>query len=253
MELIKQIVKVGNSAGVILPKEWLNGKARIELISKPLDIKKEVFDILSIYLKSTLGIYIVGSYARNEETEKSDVDVLVITEDVNKRIKKGKYDILLISKEEMEKGLERNILPLLPMIKEAETLINKNLISEYKKTKITDKNIRFHIETTKSALELSKKMVEINRKEGKNVSDNIIYSLILRLREAYIVDCLIRETKQSNKELIKIIEKINGDKEAYNSYLRIKKEEKEKSIISPEKAKNIILFIENKIKSQERT
>ena len=32
MKLIKQIVKVGNSAGVILPKEWYGGKARVEFI-----------------------------------------------------------------------------------------------------------------------------------------------------------------------------------------------------------------------------
>ena len=43
-ELIKQIVKVGNSAGVILPREWLNGKARIELIEKAIQFGKAMLE-----------------------------------------------------------------------------------------------------------------------------------------------------------------------------------------------------------------
>ena len=69
MELVRPIVRVGNSAGVILPREWLNGKAKIELIARPLDIKKEVFEILEDYFQDIIGIYLVGSYARNEQND----------------------------------------------------------------------------------------------------------------------------------------------------------------------------------------
>ena len=47
MELIKPIIRVGNSAGVILPKEWLNGEAKIRLISKPKNIEKFVLQKFS--------------------------------------------------------------------------------------------------------------------------------------------------------------------------------------------------------------
>ena len=135
-ELIKPIVRVGNSAGVLLPKNWINGKARIELIEKPIDIKKDVLEILDPYLQNIEGIYLIGSYAREEQTKKSDVDILVITNKINKKIKKGKYEIILISKEKVESALEKNILPILPMLKEAKPLVNSSLIEKYKKTQL---------------------------------------------------------------------------------------------------------------------
>ena len=44
MELIKQTIKVGNSAGVLLPKQYLNSKVKI--ILEPLNIEKDVLDIV---------------------------------------------------------------------------------------------------------------------------------------------------------------------------------------------------------------
>ena len=87
MILTKRIVKVGNSAGVVLPREWLDGTAKIELVRKPIDIKKDVFKIIDPYLEHILGIYLTGSYARGEESERSDVDILVITNNINKKMK----------------------------------------------------------------------------------------------------------------------------------------------------------------------
>ena len=85
-ELIKPIVKVGNSAEVLMPKEWINGKEYIKLIKKPLNLKKDILEILDSYLEDILGVYLVGSYERNEQKDESDVDVLVITEKENKKI-----------------------------------------------------------------------------------------------------------------------------------------------------------------------
>ena len=96
-KLIKPIIRVGNSAGVLLPKEWLNGKAKIELIEKPVDIKSESLQILNSHLDQIQGIYIVGSHARREETSHSDIDILGITSNLNLNINKGRYHIILIS------------------------------------------------------------------------------------------------------------------------------------------------------------
>ena len=79
-ELIKPVIRVGNSAGILVPKAWINGKAKVELISRPVNIKKDIIEILEDYLEDILGIYLVGSYARKEETEKSDIDILAITD-----------------------------------------------------------------------------------------------------------------------------------------------------------------------------
>ena len=76
-ELIKPIIKVGNSAGVILPKNWINGEARIELIEKPLDIKNDILEILKPYLQNIEGIYLIGSYARGDYKSNSDIDIFI--------------------------------------------------------------------------------------------------------------------------------------------------------------------------------
>ena len=91
MELVKNTIRVGNSAGVLLPREWLGSQVRV--ILEPLNLDKEIVEILmrAKILGDVLGAYIVGSYARGEQTIESDIDVLVITGSINKKIKIGKY------------------------------------------------------------------------------------------------------------------------------------------------------------------
>ena len=43
-ELIKKTIRVGNSAGVLLPKEWLNTEVKVVL--QPRNIEKDILDIL---------------------------------------------------------------------------------------------------------------------------------------------------------------------------------------------------------------
>ena len=97
-EVIKQAFKLGNSAGVLLPVEWNGKKVSIKLIDK--SISQEIFEILEEknILKNTIGIFLAGSYARGEETEKSDIDILIITDTLDMQIKTGKYEIILVSK-----------------------------------------------------------------------------------------------------------------------------------------------------------
>ena len=82
MELIKQTTRVGNSAGVLLPKNWLNSTVKVSLLAQP--ILSEI--VKKIDTKKALGIYLTGSHARGEQGDCSDIDVLVITEDTQKHI-----------------------------------------------------------------------------------------------------------------------------------------------------------------------
>jgi len=66
MEISRNVSKWGNSAGVLLPKEWLGKEVNIILIDRTSEIKKEGFDILDSYLEDIIGIYLIGSYARKE-------------------------------------------------------------------------------------------------------------------------------------------------------------------------------------------
>lgn len=251
-ELIKPVVRLGNSACVLLPKSWVDGKAKVELVEKPLDLKKDLFEILSPYLTEVQGIYIVGSYARGEETIESDVDVLVITNTIKKLIKKGKYDITLIPKENVENQLKKNILPLLPMLIEAKSLLNADLLKPYKNTKLTRKNLQFHIETTKSAMNVVREAIKLTKDlNEKKISDAYAYSLILRLRGIYIVGCLIKNKEWNKKDLLKIIKSISGSLVAYKRYAASKLDKKMEDKLPIEEAEKLHDYVVKKIKEQE--
>ncbi|MEK6840678.1 MAG: nucleotidyltransferase domain-containing protein [Nanoarchaeota archaeon] len=251
-ELIKPIIKVGNSAGVLLPKEWINGRAQVKLIERPPDIKKDVLEILDRYLEDILGIYIVGSYARSEETKRSDIDILAITENESMNIIKNKYNIILIPKIAVERTLNSNILPLLPMLKEAKPIINRKLIEDYKKTLLNKKNLRFYIETGKSALKMNKASINLDKQWPSNCGDAVAYSLTLRLRSSYIIDSIIKGRKWSNDEFIKIIKRVSGSLRAYEGYLRIKDNRPQKEELPIKEAEKLHDHILKKINEHEK-
>jgi len=247
-ELVKFVVRVGNSGGVLVPKDWINGMAHVELVKKPANILGEVIGMLGSKLEDTIGIYLVGSYARNEQKDGSDIDVLVITNKTEAKLEKRNYNIIIVSKAKLEKMLGENILPLLPMIKEAKPLLNSDLIEEYKNTKLTKKNLRFHIETTKTALKVIKEAIEFAKIENENISDNVMYSLILRLRQVYIVGCLVHNKIPSTKGILSLITELAGSKDPYGAYLRSKQGKNAKKTVSIKQAERIYYYIDKIIK-----
>jgi len=250
IEIIKPIIRVGNSAGVLVPKEWINGSARVELIVKPLNIRKDILEILNPYLEDIIGIYLIGSYARGEQIEKSDVDVLVITQKISKRIKKEKYDILLITKNEINYTLKNNALPLMPMLMEAKAIINEEYLKSIKNQKISRRNIKWNMDMIKSALNINKKLIELKKDYSEYVGDSVAYSLILNLRSLYIIKCIKKGQKWSTKGLLFPIKKITGSLEAYEGYLRVKNDEKTKETLPIGEAEKLLIYAFKKLKEQ---
>lgn len=253
-ELIKPIIRVGNSSGILLPRLWYGGEAKVELIKKPININEEIFKIVEKYLYDIIGIYILGSYARNEQTKDSDIDILIITNKTNKRIKKGKYDILLISRDIVERKLKNNIMPILPMLKEAKVIINKDLIENYKKTPLTKNNIKWHIETTKSAINMNKAAIKLDKElELDKTGDSTAYSLVLRLRGIYIINCLKNNKLWNNNELISLIKKITGSTAAYERYLYVKNNRgKSKYLLLIKEAEKLLDYVKKENLKQEK-
>lgn len=251
-ELIKPIVRIGNSAGVILPKNWIYGKAKIKLIQKPLDIEKDILKIMGPYLKDIVGIYLIGSYSRGEQTERSDVDVLAVTNRKSDRIKKGKYDILLVTKKDINEALKNNALPLLPMLKEAKTIINEEYVKSIKKSPLSRKTLQWHMDFIKSALKINKGLIGLKKEHSKYVTDSISYSLILNLRSIYIIDRIKKKQKWSTADLLSLIKEVSGSLEAYEGYLRVKNNEKTKESLSIEEAEKLLDYISKKLGEQEK-
>lgn len=251
-ELIKTIVKVGNSAGVILPREWLNGKARVELVEKPIDIKKDIFEILEPYLEDIIGIYLAGSYARGEQTSESDVDILVITNKINKDIKVGKYEIIFISKDILENSLKKDALPILPMLHEAQVIINKEPIREYKKYKLNKENLKKRIELCRSALAINREMIKLDKEWPSNSADAVAYSLVLNLRTFYIINRLRNNKKTSNVEIKSLIRRASGSLKAYEGYLRTKNNKKSKEELPVEEAEKLYNYTLKELEKIEK-
>ena len=251
MELIKNTIRVGNSAGVLLPKEYLN--SQVKIILEPLNIEKDVIELLleEGILQETKGIYLTGSYAREENTINSDVDILVITSKTNKRIVKEKYELLLISEEKLEQQLQKNIFPLFFMIKESKPIFNSELIEKYKQTPITKKNTKWHTETTKSAMGIIKSSIALSEEMGTKESSASAYSLILRLRGLYLLDSLKKGKIGTTKELKKLIIRLTGSLKIYEGYLNIKANNKETYNLDIGDAKKVLKYILEKIKNQE--
>lgn len=247
-EIIKQAFKLGNSAGVLLPVEWKDKKVIVKLIDK--SISQEIFEILDQegWLANTLGVFLAGSYARGEETESSDIDILVITDSINKQLKIGKYEILLVSKERLLTQIKKSLY-FISMINEAKAILNNDLLKICKK-EINGIPLKKSIEDIKSVTRINEKMVSLDEELGGEVLDETIYSLVLRMRELYLMECLNNNKAPSNKEFINLVGRI-ASKESYNAYLRIKNDLRARKIISPKEAGALIVEIKKRIATLE--
>ncbi len=245
-EIIKQAFKLGNSAGVLLPIEWKDKKVAIKLIDK--SIGQEILEILDEkdLLKNTIGIFLSGSYARGEETEKSDVDILIITNNVDKQIRIGKYEITFISRDKFKKSIVRNLY-LASLINEAKAILNGDFL-QYYKDKTSRLPIKKYLKDIISMTKINEMAVKIDEELLENVSDETLYSIVLRLRELYLIECLKKNKSSSNKEFVNLIKRLASE-EAYNAYLRVKNDLKSKKIIPVKEAMILIDEIKKRIKA----
>ncbi len=231
---IKRAVKAGNSSAVILPRSWLNMEVRVELIKKtPEIILSDVIDIINKYidLKDVVGIYLTGSYARGEEDKNSDIDILIITNDIDREmINEGIYNILIVSEGLLKQKLAEDLFPIGPMIKEAKPLLNSNYIDSIN-IKITRKNIKWYLDTSEEKLRIIKEVID-KMKNKKYLSDRIAYTLILRIRTLHIIKRLIENENYSKKDFIKMIKGISCGENAYNRYLAVKNNQEDENGIS---------------------
>ena len=250
MELNRSISRWGNSAGILLPKEWAGKEARVILIDRTLQIREEVLNILGNYLEKISGIYLVGSYARREQTDDSDIDVIAISTGLKKEIVSGIYHISLIPLETIKKTIEKNPLSILPRLNEAETILNKSLLEEIKYPKLNKKSFNAFIDESKSIIKINEKLLEMNKYEEKLESSEIIYSLMLRLRGIFLIKNLLKKEKYSNKEFLKYLsDNLNENpQEVWQIYKLIKNNKKPKIKISLISAKKLLNLLKEEIK-----
>jgi len=253
--ITKLVQKFGNSGHIVLSKEYI-GK-RIRFIAEPKtfeDIKSSILKIIKPYLENVLGVYLYGSYARNEQTIDSDVDVLVITNTKLKIIDKiNDYTIVSATLKELENTLGTNAVLILPIIKEAKTIINPDLLEKYKEYTCTKKNTKDFVDGSIGILELNKKGLELDFEIG-----SLVYSLILRIRGLLMIKVIINKASYSKSLLFDYLENYNFSKEKIEELYKIYSSErdntkvKESWIITKEDIRKLIIVAENLLKEAKR-
>lgn len=230
METItKNTREVGTSAGVLLPRSWLNKQVVVTLLETSKE--KIAQDIIKYLFEHNLneevkGIYLYGSYSREDFDFNSDIDILIITQNTNKLINRDNYEILLVSENSFSKNIPNN-LNYLSILKEMKVIFNKELIEKYR-TKKYKFNIKKSLSEIEGIFKINQDFVKMCQKNKLDIPDGTVYSLTLRLRELYLIKCLFSNKVYHKKDFLELV----GDK-VYSAYLRIKRNEKELNNLSP--------------------
>lgn len=249
MELIKHVQKWGNDSGVLLPREWINKEVKITLIDRSPEIKNEVFDILDSYLDDIMGIYITGSYSRGEEDDNSDIDIIAISNSIKKEINSGKYNISIIPIDTIEKTLKNNPIMILPRLFEAKTITNQKLLDKLKETKINKDSFNNFIKDTEKIMEINHALIILDKDSEYLESNEIIYSIVLRLRGIYLIRCFLNKKHYLNSRFLNLIKKSVGEDylNIYNVYRDIKENKPSKHKISVRIARRLLNLLKEEV------
>jgi predicted nucleotidyltransferase len=190
--LVKDVTDRGHSGGVYLPKSWVGQKVLVQ----PISVKEYILNALSPHMEELSGVYLYGSYARGEEDEESDIDVLVIAEKKVKEKSLGLVNIESASQEDIGRWIRTNPVQYYAIIQEAVPIINAPMLKELKSIKPDLKNLKEYYEDTDRALKICKELL------GNPCDDNAgaIYSLVLRLRGLYLAKCILKGEKYSSRD-----------------------------------------------------
>lgn len=242
--IVKQTREVGTSAGVLLPRSWLNKQVVVTLFFPPLEkMAQDVFEILFKHNlnENVKGVYLFGSYSREDFDFNSDIDILILTKDTNKLINHNNYEILLVSEDSFAKNLSNN-LNYLSLLSEIKVILNKELIEKYKQKKYKFDSKKLILEI-KKILDINKDTIKTCKENNLKVPDGVVYSLVLRLRELFLMKCLFSEKPYYKKDFLKLV-----DENIYSAYLRVKRNERELNNILPKELVNAVDLSEKWLK-----
>src|SRR3989344_2389773 len=197
----EQIVRIaktfGNGAHISVPKGW-TGEQVVLVRSQKKSLRERIFSVLDSYLNSVVGVYLYGSYARDEQGEDSDIDLFVIT-DKKIEIKAEGFEILCLGQKEIEKAIQLEPLLMYAILSEAKHLINSSLLENLKKNyKPTVDYFREYLKDCQRMIKISEEFLESEKAEFI-ISEAVIYSLVLRLRGIFIIKSIVKVDKYSHK------------------------------------------------------
>ena len=196
--IVRNVKLFGNGAHIFVPKHWEGERV---ILIKPVrkSLREEILEIISPYLENIIGVYLYGSYSRNEQREDSDIDIFIITNKKIKIKKKG-FEILCIEEKNIKKSIELERVLMHSIIFEAKPIINEKLLNELReKYKPNLKSFNEFLKSTKNIIKVNKEFLSSEKKEYIS-GEAVVYSLILRLRGLYIINSLLNKKYYSNKD-----------------------------------------------------
>ena len=259
-QIVKTVVKSGNGGAVWVPKGWLGEEVVVILPEKPkLAVRERIVHLLEPYLKDIISVGLYGSYARNEQTKDSDVDVLVLTKD--KRLKldltEEKIEITSFPIALFKRAIEKYPALYYQIALEAEPLINAPVLEELKSIQINKESFKEYIKETREHLKSNKELLELDTLDTKYLkSYSVLYSSLLRLRTLFIIKCILKKDKFSNKKFKTwVISQGLSFKEfedCYKAYRLIRDNESTKSLrIKIGVAEKILSILEKELRQLE--
>ena len=257
-EIVKEVVPFGNGSIVYTPKKWVGQTVRVILEEAPLDIKQSVMETLSPFLEHIQGIFLFGSFARKEQTKNSDIDILVVADKRFKLEKKGRIEFTVLDEETLKKELiGKDPFYIYFMLQEAKPLLNEELLRGLKKLKIDKFNFKWLLEESKSALKIVEEFLKLDKLEKRKKLDStaIIYTMVLRLKRLFLVQCLLENKTYSNKEFKKYLgQNLSNEliEEIYEIYQAQRDNRKTEKSISIENAEKLFQITNNEIKKMKK-
>src|SRR3989338_303879 len=193
-QIVKTVVRSGNGGAVWVPKSWLGQEVVVILPEKPrLELKERVIHLLEPYLKEIISVGIFGSYARNEQTKDSDIDILVVTKDkrLSLNFKKEKIGIVSFPIGKLKEAIQKHPAVYYQMVLEIKPLINSYVLDELRATKVKSQDFKGYLQETKEHLKSNLELVNLDKLDDTYLkSFSVLYSAILRLRGLFIIRCI---------------------------------------------------------------
>ena len=244
--ITKMVKKYGNSGGVYVPSSWVGGKVKVELVDEPFSVSSV---LNKISMQHVVSVILYGSYARNEAAEGSDIDIILISDEdteveVPNNMKK-KYDIQVKTTEEARSAMANDPIFHKLIKDESIAMINHKFLDDLRKMKLKPGGIRARIGFAESSLSIIREIFDLG-------SDNVVYPLVMRLKEMLVLDCLISNKKYSTAVLRNYILNCGlSQKEffdAMNIYRAARNDKRQEKCMEREAIEKLISLLEMKIK-----
>ena len=251
-QLVKPVVSFGTGGIVYAPKKWV-GRNVILSLPKELSIDEKIFNSLKPNLAHVLGIFLTGSFARGEQSEKSDIDALVVADKKFIPLKQQNLDITVIELNALKNSLKKTPIMFYPMLLEAKPIFNELLLHELRKTRINFSNFKWFFDSSEQSVKTIREFVDDEKSNGHKFFESraAVYSLILRLKGLYLIKCIIAKKSFLFSEFRKFLLKSGISDGSFDNFLDVYKserdEKKSKIKIRLAEAVTLLIFLANQI------